>query len=57
MSELEVVSVAKQLLYALNYMHKLNIAHRDIKPENILLEDPATLRIKLTDFGFATFYD
>ena len=49
--------MAKQLLYALNYMHKLNIAHRDIKPENILLEDPATLRIKLTDFGFATFYD
>ena len=49
--------MAKQLLYALNYMHKLNIAHRDIKPENILLEDPSTLRIKLTDFGFATFYD
>lgn len=38
-------------------MHKRKIAHRDIKPENILLEDPMSLRIKLTDFGFATFYN
>lgn len=38
-------------------MHKMNIAHRDIKPENILLEDPINMRIKLTDFGFATFFD
>lgn len=26
--------------------------HRDIKPENIMI-DPATLNIKLIDFGFA----
>lgn len=32
---------------------------RDIKPENILLEnkDPNNLNIKITDFGFACFYD
>jgi len=32
--------------------------HRDLKPENILLEsdDPKVLNIKLSDFGFATYY-
>lgn len=45
---------------ALNYMHSSNIVHRDIKPENILMEkkDPLSkLEIKLTDFGFATYFD
>lgn len=38
-------------------MHKNNIVHRDIKPENVLIEDITNLKIKLTDFGFATFFD
>jgi len=40
-------------------MHKKNIAHRDIKPENILMEskDTSNLNVKITDFGFAKFYD
>jgi serine/threonine protein kinase len=38
-------------------MHSNNIAHRDLKPENILIEDVKTLQIKLTDFGFATYFD
>mmetsp|Transcript_28306 Transcript_28306/g.27236 ORF Transcript_28306/g.27236 Transcript_28306/m.27236 type:complete len:107 (-) Transcript_28306:540-860(-) len=47
------------MLLGLNYMHKKNIAHRDIKPENILLcsKDENNLDIKITDFGFAKFYD
>jgi calcium-dependent protein kinase len=38
-------------------MHKNSIAHRDIKPENILIESVDDLYIKLTDFGFATYFD
>lgn len=30
----------------------MNVIHRDIKPENILI-DPATLHVKIIDFGFA----
>jgi calcium-dependent protein kinase len=41
----------------LNYMHQNNIVHRDIKPENVLIEDLRSLQIKLTDFGFATFFN
>ena len=55
MSEKEVRHVAKQLFYALNYLHSNNIVHRDIKPENILIEqiEGTCITIKLTDFGFA----
>jgi len=42
---------------ALNYMHQKNIVHRDLKPENILIESLENLEVKLTDFGFATYFD
>ena len=38
-------------------MHSNNIVHRDIKPENVLLDKLETLEIKLTDFGFATYFE
>jgi len=37
-------------------MHLKKIVHRDIKPENILIESLEDLQIKLTDFGFATYF-
>ena len=33
------------------------MVHRDIKPENILIDTIDDLSIKLTDFGFATYFD
>jgi calcium-dependent protein kinase len=58
-SEKDAANIIHQALLALNYMHKRNIAHRDIKPENILMESKEVdnLNIKLTDFGFARFFD
>jgi calcium-dependent protein kinase len=47
----------KQIFLALNYMHQNKIVHRDIKPENVLIESIENLEIKLTDFGFATYFD
>lgn len=51
-----------QILLALCYMHSKNITHRDLKPENLMVtitdsNKPEDLFVKLTDFGFATFFD
>ena len=33
--------------------------HRDMKPANVLLasKDPNNINVKITDFGFSTFFD
>ena len=46
-------------MLALNYMHLQNMTHRDLKPENIMCidNDSPNIWVKLTDFGFATYFD
>lgn len=58
-SEKDAFYILKQVLRAINYMHKKNITHRDLKPENILLEskDRKNLDIKISDFGFSCFFN
>ena len=44
----------KDLISALNELHRHDILHLDIKPENIIFEsDAEDARIKLTDFGLS----
>ena len=67
MSENRTKYIIKQLVKTLNYLHSTKqITHRDIKPDNVLivqtdtsdpLHDKDKIRVKLTDFGFATFFE
>ena len=52
-SERKTSIILKQILSALNHLHKKKIVHRDLKPENIVLieEDNKDVFIKLIDFG------
>ena len=67
MPEVKARYIVNQLVKTFNYLHNtLEIVHRDIKPDNVLFERPITadaeyseekVRVKLTDFGFATFFN
>jgi len=52
--EAEAAVIIRQILVAVQYLHKQHIAHRDIKPENVMLTSLITgSRVVLTDFGSA----
>jgi len=58
LGEGDAARLCKALVEALLHCHCLGIVHRDIKPENILLTDKAcNYKMKLVDFGVATFYE
>ena len=44
-----------QLASGLEYLLKHKIIHRDLKPQNILITE--TYDLKITDFGFARYFD
>ena len=47
--------LARELLQAIQHIHKCNVVHRDLKPDNLLLEeeDVDVMGVKVADFGFA----
>lgn len=45
----------RQLLSALDYIHKNSLVHRDLKIENIMIDQNDN--VKIIDFGLSNFYD
>ncbi|MFZ9823001.1 MAG: serine/threonine protein kinase [Gemmataceae bacterium] len=50
-SELKTVSIARQVLSILAYLHEKGFTHGDLKPENILIS--STGEVGLVDFAFS----
>jgi serine/threonine protein kinase len=46
----------RQILTAINFIHKQGISHRDIKPENFIFEDKVSDNLKLIDFGLSSVF-
>ncbi len=51
----QIVRIAQQIAYAMEYVHSQGIIHRDLKPQNLNLDPNG--RIKLVDFGIAKAVD
>ncbi|KAJ7890632.1 Pkinase-domain-containing protein [Mycena olivaceomarginata] len=49
----EALGYFQQIIAAMDYCHRFNIAHRDLKPENILLDED--FNVKIADFGMAAW--
>lgn len=50
--EAHAAMIVRQLLEAVEYLHRNNVVHRDIKPENVLMTSwRVGARVILTDFG------
>jgi serine/threonine protein kinase len=45
--------IFKQVMEAINYIHKHNISHRDIKPENFVFSSKDSDIVKMIDFGLS----
>ena len=51
--EKRAAQIIREILSAVNYMHKQGVMHRDLKPENILVDSESDT-LKIGDFGTAT---
>ncbi|RKP19029.1 kinase-like protein [Rozella allomycis CSF55] len=56
MKEIDIKLYMAQLLFALSWLHTMNIIHRDVKPGNFLFS-LSTRRGLLVDFGLAEYFD
>jgi serine/threonine protein kinase len=59
-SDRKIAAIVKQILKALEYLHKEGFVHRGLRSDSVLLEKELhqctydDVKVKLTDFGLAT---
>ncbi|KAJ2798905.1 hypothetical protein H4R21_003742 [Coemansia helicoidea] len=53
--ESEACRIFRQLVSAVDYLHRNCIVHRDLKPNNVMLDEAN--QVRLIDFGFANIFE
>ena len=54
LKEKEASKFFQDIVFGVEYLHRLRIVHRDLKPENLLLDN--FKNIKIVDFGLSNTY-
>lgn len=57
LSESDYLSILRDMLSGLRFLHSINIVHRDLKPQNILLTEGSPPVCKIADMGLGTKLD
>ncbi|XP_071952102.1 inhibitor of nuclear factor kappa-B kinase subunit beta-like [Antedon mediterranea] len=54
-----VLTLAKHIASAVEYLHSMRVIHRDLKPENVIMQknEDGTITYKLIDLGYAKDMD
>jgi serine/threonine protein kinase len=55
LAEDEAKQYFREILQAIEYMHRKGVCHRDLKPQNVLL-DKCTKHVKVTDFNVSKYF-
>mmetsp|Transcript_46710 Transcript_46710/g.117610 ORF Transcript_46710/g.117610 Transcript_46710/m.117610 type:complete len:536 (+) Transcript_46710:42-1649(+) len=51
--EQSAVDFTRQMLMAVNHLHRMGFAHRDVRPQNFLLDDRDSNFLRLINFGYS----
>ena len=55
LNQVQIGSIVRDILRCLRLCKALGIVHADLKPENILVIDENSYKVKIVDFGSASF--
>ena len=53
-SKYQWVSIARQVLEGISFLHQLTMLHNDIKADNVILLGELRIAVKIIDFGKST---
>ena len=55
LNEKDAMTIFRQILVSINYIHTMGVSHRDVKPDNFMVSKD--LKIKMIDFGLSSRED
>lgn len=56
LNDIQILEVARQLLFGMSFIHWHGIVHRDLSLDNVLFSQDGTV-VKITDFGVSKYFN